>query len=385
MILGIKMENQNDFVWIDSDEQLKKACDVIQQVTVIALDTEFVRIRSYYPKLGLIQIFDNKNVYLIDPIAITDFQPFVKILKNPTILKVLHACSEDLDVFQHSFQQLPEPMMDTQIMSSFLGLGISIGFSKLVTYFCQIELDKSVSRTNWLARPLTSNQLQYAASDVRYLLPVYHKLQDKLVKTRWQNAAIEECINLKNKKQTEINSETAYKKITNAWQLTPQQLSVLQILEKWRIEEAKKRDLAVNFIVKEQALWHIAKLQPKHTASLIEFMHPNEIRLHGKKLLLLVEQAKQLLPESYPKPISRLIDLPYYKQEMAFLRNAVKQCVPKDLTLEVFASKRQLEQLLKWQITQHDYLPELLKGWRKPFGEKLWEQYQNFKKDLHLK
>ncbi|QLB21493.1 ribonuclease D [Vespertiliibacter pulmonis] len=376
------MDNQNNFIWIESNEQLEKACNIIQQANIIALDTEFVRIRSYYPKLGLIQLFDNKNVYLIDPLAITNFQPFVEILRNPTILKVLHACSEDLEVFQHTFQQLPEPMIDTQIMSSFLGLGTSVGFSKLVSHFCQIELDKSASRTNWLTRPLTSNQLQYAVSDVRYLLPVYTQLQAKLAQTRWHNAVIEECINLKNKKITEIDSEKAYKKITNAWQLTPQQLSVLQILEKWRIEEAKKRDLALNFIVKEQALWQIAKTQPKHTASLIEFMHPNEIRLHGKKLLLLVEQAKQIPPESYPNPISRLIDIPYYKQEMAFLRNTVKQCSPEDLALEVFASKRQLEQLIKWQIAQHHHLPELLIGWRKPFGEKLWELYQNFKKDL---
>lgn len=371
------MGNQIEFTWVETNEQLAQMCHAIQNAKQIALDTEFVRIRSYYPKLGLIQLFDEQKVYLIDPLAISDFQPFIKILQSPTILKVLHACSEDLDVFQHYFKQLPEPMIDTQIMSSFVGLGTSIGFSKLVANYCQIELDKSASRTNWLERPLNEKQLQYAASDVWYLLPVYHKLHADLAKTPWQNAVVEEGNTLKNKRLVEVSSDKAYKKIGNAWQLTPQQLAVLQVLEKWRVEEAQKRDLALNFIVKEHALWQIAKTQPKHTACLMEFMHPNEVRLHGKKLLLLVEQAKQIAPENYPKPISRLVDKPQYKQQLTFLKNTVKQCQPENLAPEVFASKRQLDQLINWQ-PETDHLPELLTGWRKPFGEKLWEKYQVF-------
>lgn len=372
------MDKPIDFIWVETNEQLDKICQEIQNTEIIALDTEFVRERSFYPKLGLLQLFDGQNVYLIDPLAISDFEPFIAILKSPHILKVLHACSEDLEVFQHTFNILPEPLLDTQIMSSFLGLGTSIGFSKLVKNYCQIEIDKSSSRTNWLARPLNEKQLQYAASDVWYLLPVYHKLNAELANTNWQDAVIEECNALKQKKLIETDTEKSYKKISNAWQLNPQQLSVLQLLEKWRIEEAKKRNLALNFIVKEQALWQIAKIQPKHTACLIEFMHPNEIRLHGKKLLLLVEQAKQILPENYPKTITRIIDKPHYKQSMLFLRNAVKQCQPKDLAPEVFASKRQLEQLFNWNLN-NEHIPELLTGWRKPFGEKLWEMYQEFK------
>lgn len=366
-----------DFEWVASNETLAEMCQTVQHSSLIALDTEFVRIRSYYPKLGLIQLFDGQKVYLIDPLAISDFQPFVHILQHPSILKVLHACSEDLDVFQHYFNQLPEPMIDTQIMSSFIGLGTSIGFSKLVANYCQIELDKSASRTNWLERLLNEKQLQYAASDVWYLLPVYHKLQAELAKTPWQSAVLEEGNNLKAKRLIDVPADKAYKKIGNAWHLSPQQLSVLQVLEQWRVEEAKKRDLALNFIVKEQSLWQIAKIQPKQTACLLEFMHPNEVRIHGKTLLRLVEQAKQIPPENYPKPISRLIDKPHYKRKITFLKNTVAQCQPENLATEVFASKRQLDQLINWQPDE-PYLPELLTGWRKPFGEKLWEKYQQF-------
>lgn len=366
-----------EYQWIDSNEKLQQVCQSAEQQPIVALDTEFVRIRSYYPKLGLLQLFDGKNVSLIDPLSISDFSPFIALLANLNVLKVLHSCGEDLDVFQHYFKQMPEPMLDTQIMGAFLDLGVSIGFSKLVENYCQITLDKSSSRTDWLARPLTEKQCQYAAADVWYLLPVYQQLAQQLAQTPWQNAVIEESEQQKQKRLKEIPAEQAYKKIGNAWQLNPQELSVLQQLEKWRIEEAKKRDLALNFIVKEQSLWQIAKIQPKHTSKLLEFMHPNEVRIHGKKLLWIVEQAQKIAPEHYPTPISRIIDEPNYKQDMKCLRKWVQEHQPSHLSPEVFCSKRQLEQLFKWktQGQSSEKLPELLKGWRAEFGQKIWEKY----------
>lgn len=374
------MKTSIAYQWIDSNEQLQHICQQAEQQPMVALDTEFVRIRSYYPKLGLIQLFDGKQVSLIDPFTISDFSPFIQLLANPNVLKILHACGEDLDVFHHYFKQLPEPMLDTQVISSFLGLGQSIGFSKLVANYCQIELDKSTSRTDWLARPLTEKQCQYAAADVWYLLPIYQILAEQLAQSDWQYAVLEECEQLKQKRLVQLPTDKAYKKIGNAWQLNPQELSVLQHLEKWRIDEAKKRDLALNFIVKEQSLWQIAKRQPKHTACLLEFMHPNEVRIHGKKLLLLVEQAQKIPPEQYPEPIIRLIDLPYYKRDSHFLKKIITEYQPATLASEVFASKRQLDQLFKWQYQgqpQHK-MPELLTGWRATFGQKLWEKYQQF-------
>ena len=368
------------YQWIDNNADLAYFCQQAMRYSIIALDTEFVRIRSYYPKLGLIQLFDGENVYLIDPITISNFQPFVALLSNPKILKVLHACGEDLDIFQHYFNQLPEPMLDTQVMSAFLGLGTSIGFSKLVENYCQINLDKSASRTDWLKRPLTEKQCQYAAADVFYLLPIYQALDKLLSHTDWKEAVKIECKGLQDKRVKPLNIDKAYKKIANAWQLNSMELAILRTLEKWRIEEAQKRDLALNFVVKEAALWQIAKIQPKHTACLLEFMHPNEVRRYGKKLLLLVEQAKQLKAEEQPETIVRLIDFPHYKRDMAFLRKTINDVVPNQLPLEVFATKRQLEQLFKFQQQgqEQTHLPELLQGWRQPFGQKLWEIYQEF-------
>lgn len=361
------------YQWIETDQQLADICAKARLQAVVALDTEFVRTRTYYAKLGLIQLYDGSTVSLINPLSISDFSPFVNLLADSNVIKVLHSSSEDLDVFHHYFKQMPTPMIDTQIMAGFAGVGLSLGFAKLVQHYLGIELDKGASRTDWLARPLSAEQLEYAAADVWYLLPIYQNLSQDLAQTPWQIAVQEECQTLCEKVTRPVNLETAYKDISNAWQLNSDQLAVLQLLAKWRIEEAKKRDLALNFIVKEQSLWKIAKEQPKHTSTLLEFMHPNEVRIHGKKLLRLVEQAKTIPSEEQPEMITRIVDILGYKQSLKTLQRCLSEIVPENLFPELLASKRQLNQLFSWvhKGKNADKLPELLKGWRKAFGEKM--------------
>ncbi|AHG81804.1 Ribonuclease D [Bibersteinia trehalosi USDA-ARS-USMARC-188] len=363
------------YQWIETDQQLAEICHNARMQPVVTLDTEFIRIRTYYAKLGLIQLFDGNHVALIDPLAINDFTPFVQLLADTKVLKVLHACSEDLEVFHHYFQQMPVPMLDTQIMAGFAGLGTSVGFAKLVQHYLNTELDKGASRTDWLARPLSEKQLQYAAADVWYLLPIYHQLATALAQTPWENAVQEECRSVCTKVSLPVDLDKAYKDISNAWQLNAQQLSVLHLLAKWRIEEAIKRDLALNFIVKEQSLWRIAKEQPKHTSALLEFMHPNEVRIHGKKLLRIVEQSKHLAQEDYPDEIMRIVDFVGYKPSLQALQRRLSEILPENLPIELLASKRQLNQLFGWQRKGEntEKLPELLIGWRRAFGLQLLE------------
>lgn len=362
-----------EYHYIDNEKHLAEICEQARQVPAVALDTEFIRTRSFYPKLGLIQLFDGQKVSLIDPLVINDFSPFIALLADQNVIKIFHACSEDLEVFQHRFQQLPEPMIDTQVVANFLNLGTSLGFAKLVALYCGVELDKGASRTDWLARPLSAQQLQYAAADVWYLLPVYQQLASKLAESRWQTAVEQECEALLEKCRMEQEPNRAYRDIGNAYQLSPKQLAILQVLAKWRLEEAKKRDLALNFVVKEQSLYQIAKIAPNHTSQLLEFMHPNEVRIHGKKLLWLVEQGLAVAENDYPPVITRMVDEIGYKHDLKAMQQKLAEIVPLDLSSELIASKRQLNQLFKWHRKGQnpEKLPELLKGWRKPFGEAL--------------
>ncbi len=163
---------------------LQRVCLAARDADVVMLDTEFVRTRTFFPQLGLIQMFDGENLSLIDPTVLDEMTPFVELLQDTSVLKVLHACGEDLEVFQNAFGCTPFPMVDTQIMAAFLGYGLSTGFAALVQDQLQVELDKSESRTDWLARPLSDKQLEYAAADVFYLLPMYEKLVEQVTQVR---------------------------------------------------------------------------------------------------------------------------------------------------------------------------------------------------------
>ena len=186
-------QNQPHFTLIQNNEELAQVCQLARQQSAVALDTEFMRISTYYPKLGLIQLYDGERVSLIDPLSITDFSPFVELLRDQQVTKILHACNEDLLVFLQEFDALPQPMMDTQIMARFLGFANSAGLAKLVLHYLGIEMDKGATRTNWLKRPLSPVQLQYAAGDVWYLLPVYQKMQIELAQSPWLQAVIDDC------------------------------------------------------------------------------------------------------------------------------------------------------------------------------------------------
>ena len=370
-------QNPPHFTVITDNTALLEICNLAQQQSAVALDTEFMRVSTYFPKLGLIQLYDSERVSLIDPLAITDFSPFVALLSNPKVLKILHSCSEDLLVFLQKFDQLPRPMIDTQIMARFLGLGTSAGLAKLAQQYLNVEIDKGATRTNWIKRPLSDIQLQYAAGDVWYLLPLYHILEKELAKTPWEQAVRDDCelALSKTHKLQERDSEKAYLDIPNAWKLNPLELSRLRILAQWRQNVGIERDLALSYIVKSDNLWKVAKNNPRNTSEMLEVgLTENEVRVRGKKILQLLAQARRISSNDYPKPIERISEDPRYKKTIRLLQEKVNSLTPEGLTPEIVASKRTLEELIKW-VWKYDCsqgkLPELLIGWRKPIGEKL--------------
>lgn len=370
-------QNPPYFTVITDNTSLLEICNLAQQQSAVALDTEFMRVSTYFPKLGLIQLYDSERVSLIDPLAITDFSPFVALLSNPKVLKILHSCSEDLLVFLQKFDQLPRPMIDTQIMARFLGLGTSAGLAKLAQQYLNVEIDKGATRTNWIKRPLSDIQLQYAAGDVWYLLPLYRILEKELAKTPWEQAVRDDCelALSKTHKLQERDSEKAYLDIPNAWKLNPLELSRLRILAQWRQNLGIERDLALSYIVKSDNLWKVAKNNPRNTSEMLEMgLTENEVRVRGKKILQLLAQARRISSNDYPKPIERISEDPRYKKTILLLQEKVNSLTPEGLSPEIIASKRTLEELIKW-VWKYDCsqgkLPELLIGWRKPIGEKL--------------
>ncbi|MDO6405381.1 ribonuclease D [Pantoea phytobeneficialis] len=353
---------------IDQNDQLAAVCDKARQHSAVALDTEFVRTRTYYPQLGLIQLFDGEQLVLIDPLNISDWSPFIALLRDTQVTKFLHAGGEDLEVFLHRFRCLPDPMVDTQILAAFAGQPLSWGFAAMVMHFNQIELDKSEARTDWLARPLTARQCEYAAADVAYLLPIAHQLVAQTEAAGNMAAALSECDTLCQRRLDVLVPEDAWRDITNAWQLRPRQLAALQRLAAWRLNIARQKDMAVNFVVREENLWKVARFMPGSLGELDHLgLNGHEIRFHGKALVAMVAEAQAQDESTLPQPLGNLIDHPEYKQTFKAIKALVQQVSEETgFSQELLASRRQINQVLSvhWGLKNASRTPELIAGWR---------------------
>lgn len=375
------LEKPVNYQIIVNQTELERVCQLAREVDTVMLDTEFVRTRTYFPQLGLIQLFDGENLSLIDPTEIDDMSAFTALLKDTAVVKVLHACGEDLEVFAHSFGTMPTPMIDTQIMAAFLGHGLSTGFAALAKEYLDIELDKSEARTDWLARPLTEKQLEYAAADVFYLQPIYQKLEVAVQEAGWWEAVQQESDLVVSKRAVRHVPDVAYIDVKGAWQLQPKQLATLQILAKWRVEEAIKRDLALNFVFREQDMLECARLNIKSLKKMEqEGFDFREIRRHGNRVIAMVKEGELVPEEEWPQAIDRLMDLPGYKQLFKDLKDEVKRAAQATgLATEFLASKKQLNQVFTWvwkKDRDPSSLPDTMQGWRlEVLGEKLIKHF----------
>jgi ribonuclease D len=375
---------------IEDYKSLKDLCQQYSNASILAIDTEFVRTRTLYPRLGLLQVFDGEQLALIDPIAIDDLSPFWQLLTNENITKVLHACSEDLEVFLTSANCKPVNLIDSQIVMSFLGYGLSMGYAAMVEHFTGVELDKSESRTDWTKRPLTQKQLNYASADVEYLFNIYPKLIAEIEQTGRFDYVKQETQLLIERKFTPIDDNQLYRQIKLAWRLNPKQLNTLQHLAKWRYQQAKKRDLPLGFVVKEHTLMAVAQHNPPSLTAMnkLDGAEVLDIRHKGKAMLAVLKQASNDDEVNYPKKIQRLDEYPGYKQIFkkmkAFIVNVAEQ---HHLAVENIASKKQINQFLTWQFNLNEvrelaanadassaYSVDLLTGWRNDlFGQTLQE------------
>lgn len=355
------------YTYIDTQQALNSLCHDYLNATVIAIDTEFVRERTFYAKLGLLQAYDGHTLALIDPLAVEDLSPFWALLENPEIVKVLHAGSEDFEVFRNYGKVTVAPVFDSQVAAALTGMGCSLGYGKLIESQLDIALDKGESRTNWLARPLSVAQLQYAANDVFYLHQVYFKLLAQLQSNERAMICEQESQRLATKTSNR-NTVDKYLDISGAWQLEPEQLAVLQQLAQWRHQEALKRDLALGFVLKDAELLAIAKATPQQLSELrlLQQIHPMAIKRHGNKILNLVTQG--LKQEFLPQKVTRLMDYPHYKSRFKAVKSAVEQvAIESEIPKEMIASKKLIHEVLSYfwkQTPKSQPTPVLLSGWR---------------------
>lgn len=249
-------------IQINTQDAFDQACDHWLKQTRLAIDTEFVRTSTFYPHAGLFQLADDKDIYLVDPLAIEHWDSFLDILQNPEIEFILHSASEDLSLMLFFFGALPSKVFDTQIAAAYAGLGFSLSYQALVEQLLGIHVPKGETRSDWLRRPLTDKQLQYAASDVCYLFEIHDVLKELLRSKGAENWFREDTGLLTAVAEQQEDPQVwkrMYADISNAWRLSDSELKALQVLCYWRETESRSRDKPRSWIAKDADLLAIAR------------------------------------------------------------------------------------------------------------------------------
>ena len=279
---------------ISDYQQLHQVCHQAQQHQFVCIDTEFVRTKTFFAKLGLVQIgFGHKN-YLIDVLAIEDLTPLNKLLCDNHCLKVLHAASEDIEIFFQLFKQLPAPVFDTQIAARLLGIGDNIGYANLCQHLLEIEVKKDQTQSNWLARPLSDDQMRYAALDVHYLQSIFLQLQQQLHSVDRWSWALEESAR-SGQSLIPDTLDLYYLTVKRAWRLKERSLLCLQQLCVWREQTARKDDVPRNRVADNKSLAVIAQKMPTDLMQLTELSvwSPKQIRCYGQQVFAIITDCKQ--------------------------------------------------------------------------------------------
>ncbi|MEH6469862.1 MAG: ribonuclease D [Halopseudomonas sp.] len=353
--------------WVSTHQRLAELCQSWHQHAMVAVDTEFQRTDTFYPIPGLIQVGCDNRAYLIDPQAIDDFSPFAELLNDSSVLKLIHAGSEDLELFAHCYGATPRPLFDTQTACAFLGLGLSMGYQRLLGTLLELEVDKHETRSDWLQRPLTESQRRYAAEDVVFLEAIYQRLAPKLEAEGKLDWLLLECQQAADAALKAPDMDDYYLRFKQAWKLKPNQLCVLQALSSWRERQARERNMPRNFVIHNNTLQSIATKLPDSMGALsgVEQIRGRALSKDGATLLKLVKQGLQKAQsgevEALPRPLpsSCTATLKQLKQRVA-QRAETLQMAP-----ELLARRKDLEALVRSQLEQGEaLLPDGLQGWR---------------------
>lgn len=353
--------------YIETDVALASAAKIWQDRTLLALDTEFVRVDTYYPRLGLIQLSDGQEVWLIDPLCIRDWQPFCAVMTAPAILKVLHSCSEDMETLKHHLKLIPSPVMDTQIAAGMAGFEGVMSYQRLVKATLDLDIDKDETRSDWMARPLSQGQLSYAAADVLHLVSVANILREKLDSMQRLTWIDEDMAKLVVEWQKDSSDKMLYAKVKQAWMLRPQQLAVLESLALWREERCRELDIPRPRLLNDAALMELAKRLPREHKQLFQYrdIKPNVVRKEGETIIALISQAADSpqtdWPERLAKPLSPQAGEWFKEMRALVSKKAAELGIPPEL----LARKKPLEWMLRQGYPRGPYpVPDDLLGWR---------------------
>ena len=356
---------------ITTTNSLSELCNKLKESEYVTVDTEFIREKTYWPDLCLIQVADNKNAAVVDVLSPNiNIEPLLNIMHDPKILKVFHAARQDLEIFFKLTNRLPQPLFDTQIAAMVCGFGDSVGYDTLVNKITGKIIDKSSRFTDWSLRPLTQKQINYALGDVTHLRLVYENLNQHLLEGDRSEWLREEVEKLNDTGIYQTSPPDAWKRIKSR-NTNPRFLGVLKELASWREKEAQKRNMPRNHVIKDEALVEIAHSTPKSVKNLTRIRGLGQRTAEGyvgQSLLKAVEVGENIpsnqcpqVPRrpSIPKNIGPITD---------YLKVLLKmKCDEHGIAQKLIANSADIEKLAAFGSKAS---VAAISGWRKNlFGE----------------
>lgn len=352
------------FQFIQDQAGLDQVLAQMDQSSVYALDTEFIKVDTLWPKLGVFQINVCGNVYLLDGTTL-DLTEFFKRLFAAQ-QNIFHACGEDIDLIYHYTQQKSlSNVFDTQVGMAFLGHGLQVSYQNALKQMLDVEIEKDQTRSNWLARPLSHEQLLYAANDVHYLVHLGDQIKQELKQKHLLDLALEDCRFMTREIGEETPTALLYQDVGN-YRHSRRQLMQLQQLAVWREQIAKALNIPRSFIMKNSAMINLVEKNPKNMFQLstVKDLRANIIRDHGKMILDLLK----FLPDQSEWPLRLARPIRHSSSEVGTKVDAIIQNVVDETSIpkEVLMRKKWMNALYQHVVFHNDEqdLPEFLLGWR---------------------
>lgn len=355
-----------DWSYIDTPEALNALCGKLAAAEWLTVDTEFVRERTYFPQLCLVQIGSPEHLACIDPLRLDDLTPLFALLRDPGITKVFHAARQDLELFFQLMGEVPAPIFDTQIAAALCGWADQVGYATLVQDICDASVDKSHARTDWSRRPLDPEAISYAVDDVRYLRDIYARLRERLVELGRDTWVAPENAALAEPALYMPAPDTAWRRIRGQQKLRPAQRGRLAALAAWREREAIERNRPRKWLIKDEVLLDIARRNPADREALMKIrgMSDGQAGRHADALLNVLASAAGDI-DAPPIP-GRLTPA---QEAVADLMTAVvrMKSAEQNISQAQLATRKDLDALIRG-----DTDIALLKGWRRAaLGEML--------------
>ncbi|HET6655637.1 MAG TPA: ribonuclease D [Gammaproteobacteria bacterium] len=261
--------HMEDFLYIDRGNRLAELCQALARSEWLGIDTEFLREKTYYPKLCLIQVASDHQIACIDPLNIADLSPLAALLAEPRIVKVLHAARQDVEVLFHALGMVPSPIFDTQLAAGFCGYGDQIGYAALTAEIADAQLEKAHTRADWSRRPLDPDALAYAADDVRYLGTLYHHLQEQLDAMHRRDWLDAETAALDDRRLYVPDPDAGWLRVRGHSRVEDAGArGVLRAVATWRERRAMQKNRPRRWILTDEALIEVALRAPRSPAEL---------------------------------------------------------------------------------------------------------------------